>query len=60
MAETAPPIDPDRDYDVRLSRPVTFLSARLKPIDTHTMSGGILLALIDAEGADCVDSAQPR
>lgn len=53
-------VDRSRVYIVRLSRAVTRLSGRvLKPLAVHEFDGAALILLIEREGEDIVDTAEP-
>lgn len=47
-------------YVVKLTRPVQIGRAKLLPLHTHELSGTALTGLIEREGSDAVDTAQPR
>ena len=49
-------IDPDKLYDVVLTKPVTILGTLLLPRADHQMTGAFLMRLI-RENADAVESA---
>lgn len=57
---TASAYDDALRYEVRLTRPVKLYGVPFLPIDTHEMGGADLNLLVAAEGADCVDTAEPR
>lgn len=52
--------DPAARYDVKFSRVVPAYGVKLLPIDTHDMDGATLNMIVETEGADCVDRAEPR
>jgi hypothetical protein len=54
------PFDPETIYDVRLTRTVMVGRARIKPLGAHQMTGATLNAIVAEEGADAIDSADPR
>jgi len=56
----APAYDPQVRYDVKFTRVVSVYGAKLLPIDTHDVDGKTLNLIVDAEGADCVERADPR
>jgi hypothetical protein len=59
-ATPAGAFDPETIYDVRLSRTVMVGRARIKPLGVHQMTGATLNAIVAEEGADAIDSAEPR
>ena len=55
-----PAYEPEREYDVRLARPVRHGGMKLLPRDAHVMTGAAILAIVEAEGEDVIDGAAPR
>ncbi len=47
-------------YVVKLTRPVQIGRAKLLPLHKHELSGKALTGLVEREGSDAVDTAQPR
>ncbi|MDX6806309.1 hypothetical protein [Terrihabitans rhizophilus] len=52
--------DSDGTYEVKLTRAVNYRGAMLLPLPRHEMSGRALKAIVEQEGPDVVDSAEPR
>ena len=61
MAKTkAPTYDADAEYSVKLTRPITIAGGRiLRPINEQIFRGSYLKKIIDREGADVIDRANP-
>lgn len=49
----------DVTYKVRLTRVVPYRGTTLLPRDDHEISGAALNAIVETEGADVLDAAQP-
>jgi hypothetical protein len=60
IAEVAPAYADDTTYAVKLMWPVMFRRSKYLPLPVHEMSGAFLKQIIEQEGADVVDSAEPR
>jgi hypothetical protein len=59
-AKKTPAYDDETQYDVKLTRMVWYRGATLTPLPVHEMSGKALNAIVDQEGADVIDRADPR
>ena len=59
-ASKTPDYADDETYAVKFVRPLEFRRSRFLPLPVHEMSGRTLKAIIEQEGADVVDSAEPR
>lgn len=62
---TAPPfdpstIDPDKEYDVKVTKPVVYGAARLLPRHDHVMTGAFLALIIERSGPDVIYTATVR
>lgn len=55
----APTYDDGTFYNVKLARPVTYRRSRLLPLHPHEIRGAVLNEIVDAEGEDAIDSAEP-
>jgi len=66
LADTATPafdpakIDQDAEYDVKVTKPMTYGAAQILPLHDHTMTGAFLALLIKEYGADAIHSAAVR
>ncbi|MBB3996876.1 hypothetical protein [Aureimonas pseudogalii] len=60
MAKTANAYDEETIFRVKLMRPVTYRGAPLTALPVHQMTGRALNAIVAQEGADVVDTAEPR
>lgn len=60
--ETAQPrtYDLETEYAVKFVRPVRYRGATLDALNEHDMSGLVLGIIIEQEGDDVVDRAEPR
>lgn len=58
--ESASLYEPERIYDVRLSRAVKVGRATIKPMGVHQMTGAALIDIVAREGEDAIVSAQPK
>ena len=56
---TTKKFDETKQYEVKLTRPVIVVGLRFKPLGKQTFSGKILNKLIEREGPDVIDSANP-
>lgn len=59
-AEMTPAYDDTTTYAVKFAWPVVFRRSKFLPLPEHEMSGAVLKSIIEQEGADVVDSADPR
>ena len=53
-------IDPDKEYDVIVAKPVSVDAAHLRPRDYHRMTGAFLALIVKEFGADVVYAAAIR
>jgi hypothetical protein len=56
-AEMKPAYEDETIYAVKLVRPVVYNRSKFLPLPVHEMSGRVLKAIIEQEGADVIDSA---
>lgn len=54
-----PKYDDGKTYNVKLARPVNYRRSRLLPLHPHEIRGAVLNEIIDAEGEDVIDTAEP-
>lgn len=54
------PYEPERTYQVRLTRIVRVGALRLLPRNEHQLAGAALNALVAEHGLEIVDAAVPR
>ena len=58
MAKTTPTYEPDAEYSVRLTRPVTVAGGKIiRPLSPVTFRGAYLTKLVAKEGTDVIDTA---
>jgi hypothetical protein len=60
MPAESQPFADDTMYDVKLAWVVVYDRSKYLPLPVHVMSGKILKAIIDQEGDNVLDSAQPH
>lgn len=59
MAKTPKTFEPDAEYRVKLSRPVSIVPGRtLRPLNEQTFNGAFLQKIVDREGSDVIDTAE--
>jgi hypothetical protein len=51
-------IDPDKTYEVKLTRPVKRGAFTYKPLNEITMRGSVVAAIIEQEGDEVFDYAR--
>ena len=58
MAKTIPAYEPDAEYSVRLTRPVTVAGGKIiRPLYDVVFRGAYLTKLVAKEGQDVIDTA---
>jgi hypothetical protein len=53
-------IDPNAEYDVKVTQPLSYGAARLLPLHDHTMTGAFLTLLVNQFGAEVIHDATRR
>ncbi len=53
-------IDPNAEYDVRITQPLQYGAAHLLPLHDHTMTGAFLALLVKEFGAGVIYDASLR
>lgn len=53
-------VDEKKTYDVKLTRAVSLGPFRFRPLNEIEMSGPVLKSVIELEGEDVIDYANPR
>ncbi|MBA8801545.1 outer membrane usher protein FimD/PapC [Agrobacterium sp. RC10-4-1] len=51
-------IDPEKSYEVKLTRPVKRGAFTYKPLNEITMQGKVVVAIIEQEGDEVLDYAR--
>jgi hypothetical protein len=53
-------IDPNAEYDVTVTQPLSYGAAHILPLHKHTMTGAFLALIVKEFGADVIHAASVR
>ena len=53
-------IDVNSEYDVKVTRPISYGAARILPLHDHIMTGAFLALIVKEAGPDAIHSASLR